>query len=102
MKKLSLQENVTKMDEMKQLQQEAQALHDCERTRNEEMETYQSKAVWVAGLIHPVQQKLQHITQSIEAGLSKHISSDRVEQLEKQAEEVSADVAWVQQVLKEL
>ena len=54
MKKLSLQENVTKMAKIKQLQQEAQALCDRERTRNEEVETYQSKVVWVIGLIHPV------------------------------------------------
>ena len=101
MKKLSLQENVTKMDEMKQLQQEAQAIHDRECTRNDEMETYQSKAVRVTGLIQPVQQKLQHITQSLEEGPSKHINSDRVKQLQKQAKEVRQEVSKVQQILKE-
>ena len=49
-----------------------------------------------------MQQKIQHIAQSLEARSSEHISSDQVEQLEKQVEQLSADFAWVQQFLKEL
>ena len=66
------------------------------------METYQSEAVRVIGIIHPVKQKLQHNSQLLEAGPSEHISSNQVKKLEKQAKEVSANVAWIHQVLKEL
>ena len=45
MKKLSLQEKVTKIVEIKQLQQEVQDLWDQEGTRNEEVEVHQSEEV---------------------------------------------------------
>ena len=51
MKKLSFQEKVTKMVEVKQLQQEVQALCDQERTREMEVEAHQSKVAWLTGLI---------------------------------------------------
>ena len=76
MKKIPFQEKVSKMAEIKQLQQELQALHEQERTREAEVETHQLEATWLVGLIHPMQQKLQHMAQSLEAGLLEHISSD--------------------------
>ena len=62
---------------------------------------HQSEEERVTRLIQPVQQKFQFITQSLEEGPSKHISSNRVEHLAKQAEEVTEEVAQVQQILKE-
>ena len=44
MKKLSLKEKVVKVVELKQLQQEFQALCDQECTRNDEVATHQSEA----------------------------------------------------------
>ena len=101
MKKLSFKEKVMNMAQMKQLQQEVQALCDQEQTREADVEAHQSKATQITALIQLVPQKLQHIAQSIEAGPSKHISFDRVEQLVAQVEEVTREVAKVQQMLKE-
>ena len=47
------------MVEIKQLQQEVQALHDQEWTKEAEVVAHQSKGAWLIGLIQPVQQKLQ-------------------------------------------
>ena len=44
MKKLSLKEKVAKVVELKQLQQEVQALHDQEKRRNDEVTAHQSEA----------------------------------------------------------
>ena len=55
MKKLPLKEKVTNIVEIKQLQQEVQALHDQEWTRNEEVVAYQLETSWVIGLIQPIQ-----------------------------------------------
>ena len=44
MKNLPFKEKVTKMDEIKQLEQEFQALHDQEQTREAEVEAHQSEA----------------------------------------------------------
>ena len=76
-------------------------MHDKEHSRNDEVTTHQSKAEWVIGLIQPVKQKLQFITQSLEEGPSKHISFDCVEHLAKQVEEIEEEFSWVQQILKE-
>ena len=65
------------------------------------MEAHQSEAVWLIGLIQPLQQKLETITQLVEVGLSEHISSDRVEQLAAHEEEVTAEFVRVQQMVKE-
>ena len=89
------------MVEIKQLQQEFQALCDQERTREVEVEAHQFEAAGITGIIHPMQHKLQHIAQSLEAGPSQHISSDRVEQLAAQVEEVTTEVSKVQQMVKE-
>ena len=51
MKKLPFQEKVMKMVEIKQLQQEVQALCDQEWTREAEVEAHQSEAVQLTGLI---------------------------------------------------
>ena len=61
MKKFPLKDKVTKMAEIKQLQQEVQALCDQERTREAEMEERQLEAVQLTLLIQHVHQKLQHI-----------------------------------------
>ena len=53
----------------------------------------QTEVERVTGLLQLVQQKLQLITQSLEEGPSKHIISDRVEQLAKQVEEVAQEVS---------
>ena len=55
MKKLPFQDKVTKMEEIKQLQHEVQALLDQERTREVEVEAHQSEAVRLTVLIHHVQ-----------------------------------------------
>ena len=58
MKKMPLKEKITKVSELKQLQQEVQTLYDQERKINDEFTTKQTKVEWVTRLFHPVQQKL--------------------------------------------
>ena len=62
MKKLSIKERITKVVELKQLQQEVKTLCKQEQKRNDEMTKHQSEAERVIGIIHPIQQKLQFIT----------------------------------------
>ena len=66
------------------------------------METHQSEASWLTGLMQPMQHKLQQILQSLEARSSKHITFNRIEKLVTQEEEVIEEVAKVQQMVKEL
>ena len=96
MEKLSIKEKIAKVTELKQLQQKVKNICDQEQKRNEEVTTQQTELERVTWLIQPIHQKLHLITQQMEEGLSKHISSDHVEQLENKAEEVNADVSQVQ------
>ena len=101
MKNLLIKERITKVTELKQLQQEEKTLPDQDKKRNDEVTEHQSEVERVIGLIQPIQQKLQHITQSMEEGPSKQSSYDRVEQVANQAEEVTEEFSRVQQILKE-
>ena len=89
------------MTEIKQLQQEVQDIQDRERAREVEVEVHQSEAACIIHVMQPLKEKIETISQSIDAGPSKHISTDRVEQLVVQAEEVSNEVAGVQRIMKE-
>ena len=89
------------MADIKQLQQEVQPLQDQERTSEVKVEAHQSEAARIICLIQPVQQKFQHIKQSLEEGPLEHISFDSVEQLATQAEELKTKVAKFQQIFKE-
>ena len=61
MRKLPLQEKVTKNAEIKRLQQEVQTLHEQEQSREVEVETHQSEAKRITDFIQLVQQILQGI-----------------------------------------
>ena len=89
------------MVEIKQLQQEVQPLQDQEWTSEVKVEAHQLEVTWIIGLIHPVQQKFQHIAQSLGEGQLEHISFDSIEQLATQMEELKTKVAKFQQIFKE-
>ena len=73
------------MTEIKQLQQEVQALQYREQAREEEVEVHQSEAVHIIRVMQPLKEKIETIAQSADAVPSEHINTNRVEKLGMQA-----------------
>ena len=100
MRKLPLQQKVTKNVEIKRLQKEVHTLREQERAREDEVEKQKSKSKWLTDFIHIIQQKIQGMVQSIEVKLLEHVRSDQVEQLAMQVEEVAKDITKVQKMVQ--
>ena len=60
--------------------------------RNQEMAEKQAEAERVTGLIQPVQQRIHELTQVVANASLEHPSSDRVQELEQQAEEARREI----------